>query len=659
MYYRRHIFRYGLMVLLGAIARGLEAAQAGAPQILRWEWGETYLQNEFQFEREEQSVGSPRTVFTRTQTTLDPAVGLGANGSVYHPNLMQFHLNTELGPSWKDTQADPGGSASTVKFLQRYHGAMDFLSMKPYASSIFADKDMTYRDYDFFSRVRVDTDNYGARSGYTAGPVPFTVSVQHFDETEHNDIRPRDFKQDTVSFNAQNRRPVFDASTRLSYNLNDFTRHDDGFNTTHGISHSLNLIDNEQFGARKQIALTSLLNYSALTETLLPTDQLLMQEEVRIQHTTKLESFYGYLFSASSAGDSDSKTHDGHAGLICQLRPDLSAGMDARGTITRSTSPGSLLETKDYGAGVSGQYTPTLSSWARLTVGEGVRWDHEDRDASGITQSIINETHALTDGSVTLLTQPNVDVTTIAVWGDSAHTVSYFEGVDYRVIPRGTFTEIQRIPGGTIPNGATVYVDYSAQLQNSASYDTFANTASFRLDFWNGLLGLYGRWVVQSYEGGGNLVLRTLDDKTIGVDTTWRWFHASAEYETVDSNLTPYDRTRFTQSAHFQPGNDTDLSVNIDEGWTDFRDSHIRQTSYGFITRLQQRLTPRLTGGIEGGVRIERGDTFDRDLGTARLWMDYAIGKLSVKATYELNDESHRSDSQIRHYVFMRVRRDF
>ena len=52
---RCHVFRCGLMVLLGAVGLNLQAAPVNAPQILKLEWGERYLQTEVQCEQERQS----------------------------------------------------------------------------------------------------------------------------------------------------------------------------------------------------------------------------------------------------------------------------------------------------------------------------------------------------------------------------------------------------------------------------------------------------------------------------------------------------------------------------------------------------------------------------------------------------------------------------
>lgn len=655
---QRRILKIGWLALLAGATARLPAAPTVKPEPLRLELGEVYLRTEVEYENERQSADAPASVFSRERTLVSPAVGFTVNGSFYHPNLLQFQLSPELGADWENSRVDPLGSASSWKFLQRYHALADLLAQKPYATSIIGDKDMVYRDYDFFSRVRVDSQQFAARSGYAGGPVPFTLAVQHYDETEDNPQRPRDFRQNTFSLSAENHRTAASGRTQLTYNLSEFTRHDDGFNTTHGLNQNLTCRDSEEFGARKQARLTSTVNYTSLTRTEVPTSRLLAQEDLRLEHTPKLQSAYDYLFSYSTAGDSDARTHDGRVDVTWELLRDLSVGWDARADDTRATSPGSTLDSQTYGAGLSAQYSPTLSSWARLVVGDSVHYDHDRREASGVLQNIIGEALTLTDGIVTLLNQPNVAPGTIHVWGDAAHSIAYFAGVDYEVIAHGDFTEIRRVPGGTIPNGATVYVDYAATQQGSSAYDTVANSANFRLDFWNGCLGLFGHWTRQFYDGGENLLLRTINDKLIGVDATCRWFRASAEYEDADANLAPYRRARFTQSAHAQPGNGTDLSMNSDEGWTDFPDMHLRQTSYGFTTRLQQQFARRLAGGVEGGVRIERGETFDRDYATARLWLDWAVGKLTVKLSYDYNTESHVGDRQDRHYVFLRARRD-
>ncbi len=44
--------------------------------------------------------------------------------------------------------------------------------------------------------------------------------------------------------------------------------------------------------------------------------------------------------------------------------------------------------------------------------------------------------------------------------------------MDYELIPHGTLTEIQRVPTGAIPNGATVLVSYQFQSNLPIKYGT-------------------------------------------------------------------------------------------------------------------------------------------------------------------------------------------
>ena len=656
---RRLIYCCGLLAWLGSAAGNLAAGELQKPQPIRLEIGEVYLRTEAQYERESQQAGTPSASLTREQILIDPALGVGVSGSLFHPNLVQFQLNAELGLDWKSSRENPGNSASSEGFLQRYHGSIDFLDQKPYAVSLFGDKDMTYREYDFFSRVRVDSESYGGRAGYTAGPVPFTVSAQHYDESQDDPIRPQRLTQDTVWVTAQNQRKIYDGRTRLNYNLTEFSRQDDGYSNQKGVTHSLSLFDSENFGGRLDPRLTSLLNYNAVGQTAQPTEKMLVQENLRLQHTPRLESSYEYAFDTASAGNAEASTHEGRASAAYQCTTNLILNGDVHGSLTRATSPGNSLDTRDYGVGAGAQYTRQLASWASFLCGDDGRWDREDRNASGTEQNIIGEQHTLSDSSVTLLQLPLVNEASILVYDATNTTHIYTRDVDYRITPRGALTQIERITGGQISDGAAVRVDYSAALQDSSSFDTLGNNANFRIDLWRGLFGIYGHWALQVYRGGEALLLRRLDDKTAGVDAAWRWFRAGAEYEVIDSNIAPYNRRRVFQSAQFTPVAGTDVSLNADQNWTDYRDTNLHETAYGFIARLQQRLTSRLFTTLEGGVRFERGETFNQDYATCRAGLDWAVGKLTVKLTYEYNEESHLTDAQDRHYIFLRVRRDF
>ena len=618
-----------------------------------------YLQTDVESEHEVQSSGSPSASITHDRLIIQPVVGLGLVGPIYHPNLLMFSGLAELGLDYHDAKETPGDHSSETHLLQRYHVTVDILRQKPYATGLFADKDFTYRDYDFFSRVQVDSQRFGGHSGYAEGVVPFAVSYQHYDEKVLDLSRPTRLIEDTASFNASNSRRLGKGNTRLNYNIDRFSRQDDGYSNQDGLNQNVSVFDAEDFGIQDWIHQTSLLNYNSVTETVQPSSRLLIQEQLQLQHKPRLRSFYDYEFDVASAGDSDATTHQGRAGVSHQLYDNLTSTLDGHGNLTHSTSPGSTLNTSRYGVALSENFTRTLGTWGNFTLGYAGEIDHEQRDASGTQVDIINEPHTLTDGAQpTFLNQPYVIESTIRVT-DNTGTITYLRGLDYSVIMQGQLTEIRRVTGGTIPNGGVVFVNYSALLQPSDEYTSYDNSITFRIDFWKGLLGLYGRWNNLNFSGGEQLDLRWLNDKTVGVDSTWRWLRTGAEYQVVDSNLSPYDRTRLYESASFQPAELATLSFDFDQSWTTYRDTNTSDTSYGLITRYQQRLARTLTWSVEGGVRIERGFTFDRNYGIARTELNWAVGKLKIKLGYEYGNESHPTDQRVRHYCYLRARRSF
>lgn len=655
------VLRGGLAVLLGGLARTGRAQPPPPvedPRLLRLDVKEVYFQTDVEAEQNTQEAGTPAVRLSQRRLLLQPVGGLTLDGSLYHPNLLQYRCNTELGLDYNYARMDPGASGSGEHFLERYHGMFTLLREKPYATSIFADKDLTYRDYDFFSRVRVDSERYGGRSGYTAGPIPFSVSYQHYDERLVDVSRPMHNAETTCTFNASNQHRDDRGTTQFDYNVNQYQRQDASFSDQRGVSHNINCADTERFGADDWVNLNSLLHWNALAETTVPSSRFLLQEDLRLQHTHNFSSFYNYAYDNASSGDANTDGHQLRLGVSHTWRECLVSTFDVHGGMTSAAGNGSSTDSKRYGLTLSEQYTRKLSDWANFTLGYKLDLDHESRDSSGGAQNVIDENVHLKDGLNTFLALPSVSTGTLRVT-DPTSTIVYVRDVDYELVEVGPLTQIRRLPGGTIPNDSTVLASYSSSLNPAVAFSSLGNAVNGRIDFWKGVLGLYARWTSLEFDGGESLLLRTLDDKTVGVDSTWRWLRAGAEYEMADSNLAPFERKRLYQSAQFSAAQDVKLGVNVDQNWTTFTDTHMRQTSYGVLVRFQQMLTPYFSWNTEGGVRFDRGSTFNEDAAVSRTGFDFALGKLNFKLSYEYNNQKHQLDLNERHRFIFRMRRYF
>lgn len=615
---------------------------------------------------------------------IGPSLGLGLQGSFYHPNLAAFSLNSEMALGWanENVKSTTSFHRSELEELGNFQSSVYLLNNKPYASSLFANYDHTFRDYDFFNRTTVDSLRFGGQTGYREGPVPFTVSVWNLNEDEQTVIgfqsagvtpaktnlqsRPifgtSNLKQTTVNFDAHNERE--NGSTRFNYGLTDYSRSDFGANGGE-TDHAFGLADSETWGRRRQILWNNELGYSMRRFTDAPSDDLNANSHLSIEHTPSISTFYDGNYYRSTFGPNESDNYDGSAAITHQLYESLRSTLRADGQQSDFDGPGGSGVTTRFGLSLSEAYTKRLNPSARLSVNGSLRYDHTEVTQSGSVITAIDEPHGFSTGSgggpsdTFSLNHPNVDHATIIVT-DSAHTLVYVQGLDYLVTRNGLLTFIQRMGGSRIPAGGSVLVTYNAKPSPSGSYDTINGLLQVRLEFWNGLLGIFGRVSSIQNSGTPGLIVQDLSAVTLGADTSWRWLRAGAEYEIYDSSFSSYRSARLFQSLSLRPDEASTLNLDFSESWTRYLDAAREEKMISFITRYHRRLTIHLGSDIEGGVSVRQGAGVDQTLAAVRPGLDFAMGKLSLKMGYDFEYESFLSaEERIKHMFFLRLKRIF
>jgi hypothetical protein len=637
----------------------VQAARWGArveePQWFKLRFDEVYTKVNVEGQKESREIRGETS--ERDYLYIEPALGVGLRGSFYHPNLVDFRLAGEVGVSRQEVTLDPPGRTSeSTKFLQRYNGGVTFLRARPYATSLFAEKDITYQDFDFFNRARVDRQRFGGDTGYRGRSASVSLNYSRLEE----DITGLRFgaasnDENIFSYHVRNQRGKT-GYTEIEYRRDEFRREQEGSLTLEGIEQTANLFDTEIWGKGDRNRLNSILQYHRLEGNTIDTRGLRLQESLESKHSRSLSSNWRYSFDIRTSGQADTESHEGGALLRHQLYESLTSVLDIHGSRINSESPDSTFLATRYGAGVDENYTKRLPAKSRLTLGYGIRLDREQRETTGQVLSVVDEPHALTDGVTVFLNQPNV-VRVIAVTDPAG--IPYSETLDYLIIPLGAQTEIRRIPGGRIPNGGTVLVDYTAAAPPSDAFTTLYQSGRVRLDLWDRFLAIYGRISDMSNYGGETLVLQEITDMVAGVEHSFRWFRAGAEYEDYRSNLTPFRALRAFQTFTFEHTDRFFLSLDFTESKTIYPNEGLAQRSVGFIGRLRARIAYPLFFTLEGGKRRERGRGLDQDQATARTGLEFAYGQLKVNAGYEFLDETFLGEHHVKHYYYLRAKRNF
>jgi hypothetical protein len=646
----------------------LRAQPPGRETGYEFQWFNAYLQQKFlgievEAEDETSRLNGGSAPYHRDHVYIAPTVGLELEGSVYHPNLLSVHLMTEIGASWQEqtlsapNNVNPAGTETRTQFLGRYDAELQFLKQQPYAVYFTAARDHNNRQYDFFNRATVDTERYGLRTGYNDGPVPFTVTFRNWVEDVNSFLRPSHLEETTVSLDARNERSGGDHTT-LSYKFDQYARRERGTFLEEGTYHTVNVSDLENLGGRGRTKLNSILFFNQLDTRTTSSRSLNVQEQLRTEHSERLQSDYLYRFDNLSLAPAETLSHSGQATLYHRLYDNLSSSLDAHGYTLDSSSPNSTYSTVRYGVGLSEGYTRRLGTWGRLTLGNNLHYDQTRQNSTGQYVSVMREPHTLTDGIITYLNQPRVLLSSVRV--TDVNGMEYQLLLDYTLIEHGELIEIRRVPfTSTITNGAAIWVDYQVLASPADSYSTLANQCSFRLDLFQDLVGLYARLNTVENYGGHSLVLQNVFDVVAGVECSWRWARVGAEYEDYQSTLASFTTKRLFQSLTFDLDEGLNLNFNFDEQWTTFLDSGIERASYNANSRLRTQLTSHLFWENEGGVRFDRGPGFDQTLFVARSGLTYLRGELAVKIDYDFQDQDYLGGKRERHFVTLRVRRTF
>jgi hypothetical protein len=654
-------------LLFGTVSAAPAAYWGAAVEEPRWfrAWiDELYAKLDVEGQRESFEI---QGVTSRNDYLLVvPVLGVGVHGSVYHPNLVEFQLKAEGGPSWQAITLDPpGGTNRDTSFLQFYHGEVAFLRAKPYATSLFAEEGISYRDFDFFNRGRVHTERYGGDTGYADRSAATHLTYFHLSE----DVTGLSFgnsntDEDTVTLTGRTSRR--NGSTEYSYRWHEYHREQQGTPDVSGVEYSANLFDTETWGKGDRNTLRSMLLYYQLeNDTIGPlvasrsvSKVLTLREDLESKHSKDLSSNYRYSFDRRISGTADSDLQEAGIRVRHHLYESLTSVAGVHGSLQRAESPGATFRDTILGAGVDESYTKRIAGDGRLSLAYGVLLDREWRESTGLVLTIVDEAHVLTDGVPTFLNQP--DVVFVGLVTDPTG-IPYTVTLDYQILRQGARTEIQRVPGGRIPNGGSVAVDYTAAAPPSDDFWTLYQSARARLDLFGRLLGIYGRLnYITNYGASGSLILRDVRDTVVGAELSWWWFRAGAEYEDYASNISPYRAARMYQSVALQSSDlSSSLTLDFAESRTDNLDSGFTQRYLSFIGQYRVKVAYPLYFALEGGARRVRGVGVDQDQSAVRASLDYVMGQLTANVSYEYLDDLYLEQRHLKNNFFLRIKRTF
>lgn len=626
--------------------------------------GLKYIDNDLEYESD---------VYTSAGTTLkteryyvSPTAGIAWANYISDPRLLNYSLLFAPGYIWQES-GSPGQMSQTDELALDGQFNANLLDAKPYGTSLNYSRSQDQMKYDFFNSATVDTQSWGAASGYHQGPVPVTVS---FEQSDVNSMEPgqnSDTGQTTVNLEAHNDRQKDDA-TQLTYEFSEFDREIDvaGLSYVDNSSyHHASLMDVENY--RKSTLRSSLFFDDIEGGNSSSSSSLNGVVDYDIQHNPQLSSDYDYALNWYDGGGSESLQNTASASVHHQLYESLTSTLQLQGSSLANDSSGSTLDT--YSAQLTGseQYSKRLGAWGHLTIGDTASYTLTDQEANGSQTVIANESHTVPNNGLVILDQPlELAISTVT---DSTGTIILQPGLDYTVDESTDPWQIQINSAGPnhITPGATILVTYTIHTNPSGSYSVFVNDSEIRLSFWGGKADVYALYNLTANQASSpEFLLQNENEFQAGADLNWMGFSLNGSY--IDDTSTLYDSQTYSlgqgYSRALSPRSRAGLTFS--EQWTDYSfnngtgaGQNQNSTFYNAMFTLEWHPLPGLSWDGEAGVQKTTGSTVNQDLFAARTYLNWHAGKLEVHLGFEHEDQDYTTQIMKRDYAFFRIRRNF
>ena len=569
-------------------------------------------------------------------TYLLSGIKLNTSSYLWDKDILLIDLGGAYSPELRDEKYITVPDRSEVRTLKKVDLMATLFNNKPVTLQGFYNFDQSYFNRELLTNVRSNNQQWGGILSLNNRILPLTLTYrnQRWDQEEIQ--TGRIFNMDQESFQARASKSFGSRDrTELLYSHNNYLyRYAELHQTSHLIDR-VALNNNVFFDEARKYNLNSRFTwYNQDGTTSFRRLELLEGLTLRLPHHFKLTTHLNLYNLKDPVQIWDQKK------IRTALEHKLYRSLTTRVFVdyTRIKLEAASLHTEsDMRGGVDLKYTKKIPGGILNLNYRYFRQAHSTEGASGMLQ-VLNESQVLTDGDLTLLNKPYVELASVLV-KDVTGTIIYQASFDYTLIQRGSYVEIQRMPGGLIPNHAEVYIDYAFIQPGSYSYGANNNHFSASLLFFNRLLELYYRYGVQDYpkvNQGDLLTLNFYKQHVYGLRLDVGFARAGIEADQYDSNIIPYKMMRYYLDVNWNFR--SSLLFTLNGNIRDYRmiSDEVDQLYANLSGKVAYQIRPRMKLSLEAGYLNQRGTNIDLDLLTSRAEFQAYFNKLQVRLGLEM-----------------------
>jgi len=569
-------------------------------------------------------------------TYLLGGIKLNTSSYLWNKDLILIDLGGAYSPELRDEQYITIPDRSEVRTLKKVDLKTTFFNNKPLTLQGFYNFDQNYYNRELLTNVRSNNQQWGGILSLHNRwlPLSLTYRNQKWDQEEIQTGRMFNMDQESLEARANKSFGSRDRSELL------YTRHNYlySYAALHQTSHLINRFafnNNLYFDGGRRYNLNSRFTWYDQEGTT-SFRRLEWQEGTTLQLPYQLRLTGGFNFY--NLQDPIQKWDQKRYRIALQHKLFQSLTSKVYFEYARLKQEVSSLYTEsDFRAGLDLRYTKKIPTGTLNLSYHYLRHEHSAEGLSGVLH-VLNEEQVLSDGDITMLHKPYVELASIVV-KDVTGTIIYQLNFDYILIQRSTYVEIQRVPGGLIPNDGTIHIDYTYMQPGSYSYGANNHQASASLILFRRFLELYYRFGLQDYpkvNQGDLLTLNYYTQHVYGFRLDLGPARAGIEADLYDSNIIPYRMLRYYMDVNWNFRSKLLLTVN--GNIRDYRmiADEVDQLYANLSGKLAYMIRPRMRVSIESAYLNQRGANIDLDLLTARAEFFSEFNKLQLRVGLEV-----------------------
>jgi hypothetical protein len=543
------------------------------------------------------------------------AVLFNSSSYLWHPNFVILNVGAEYSPMKNQTDYLVVPDQSEVNTIKKFDVNATFFKQKPISVGLFTNYNECYTNRENLSNLKLTSFNWGGNLVFTNKVLPFQAGYRNGHWKEYEISTGRTFLTHQTNLQADvNKSFSSRDKNEIRYSHNNFYRKDDNFAPVNNISDNIDIINRFDFDKKQNYTFNSFITginqkgndaYSRI--------QASEAVNLKLPANFRLMGTYNYFHNVRKNQKSIQNNFGANLGYTLYKSLEINVYYEDNSlshTFYKETNKKIGLDLRYSKKIPTGNIFLTYSSFRQ-----------RQKRVSDITRlQVFSEEHLLVDGQIVLLRNAYVDTATIVV-KDVTGTIFYQKGLDFILISRNNYLEIQRIPGGQITNNTMVYLDYTYMPPGTYQFDATYRQFTANVILFNNLVEVYFKYAKQNYSNLVSEEYLTLNYFTQiinGCRLEYKAVSGGIEYESYKSTIIPYHLLRYYLVLQGSIHEKVLYSLNANVRSYRMMDDNSYQKYYDLTGNIAYSFSPRSKLNLEFGYRKQVGNEIDLDLLTGK-----------------------------------------